>query len=76
MGSILTILIPGVIALVIFGVFIKMSMPKADAVSIEERLSQFAERQMSLEELELEQPFNERVIKPIVAGLMRFRERS
>src|SRR5436309_1343133 len=71
MDSIITLLVPGVIAAVIFGIFIKMSLPKADAVSIEERLTQFAERPRSLEELELEQPFNERVIKPMVAGIMQ-----
>lgn len=72
MDSVLTFLIPGVAALAIFGLFIKMSLPRADAVSIEERLSTFAERPKTLEELELEQPFNERVIKPIIAGLMGF----
>jgi tight adherence protein C len=72
MDSVLTFLIPGVVAVVIFAVFIKMSLPRADTVSIEERLQTFAERPRSLEELELEQPFNERVIKPMVAGIMRF----
>src|SRR5687768_11383966 len=72
MDSVIALLVPGLIALVIFGVFIKMSMPKADAASIEERLTQFAERQLTLEELELEQPFNERVLKPMMAGIMRF----
>jgi len=68
----LTFGIPGLVAIVILGVFFKMSMPKQDAASIEERLSQFAERPMSLEELELEQPFNERVIKPMVAAITGF----
>lgn len=72
MDGALTFLIPGVVAVIIFAVFIKMSLPRTDAVSIEERLSSFAERPRSLEELELEQPFNERVIKPLIAGLMRF----
>src|SRR3954468_15776055 len=72
MGQILVYLIPAVIAFAIFGVFVRLSMPKQDAVSIEERLQTFAERPRSLEEIELEQPFNERVIKPMVASLMRF----
>jgi len=72
MDNVLTFLIPGLIAVVIFAIFIKMSLPTADAVSIEERLQTFAERPRSLEEIELEQPFNERVIKPMVASLMRF----
>jgi tight adherence protein C len=72
MENVLTLLIPGIVALAIFGIFIKMSLPQRDAVSIEERLTQFAERPRTLEELELEQPFNERVIKPMIAGIMRF----
>lgn len=72
MDNVLTLLIPGIIALAIFGIFIKMSLPQRDAVSIEERLTQFAERPRTLEEMELEQPFSERVIKPMVAGIMRF----
>lgn len=72
MDILLTVGIPGVVALIIFVVFIKMSMPRADVVSIEERLTQFAERPKTLEELELEQPFNERVIKPMVASIMSF----
>src|SRR5438876_5047079 len=72
MDIILTLGIPGLLALIIFVIFIRMSMPREDAVSIEERLTQFAERPKTLEELELEQPFNERVIKPMVEGLNRF----
>ncbi|HUP27875.1 MAG TPA: type II secretion system F family protein [Chloroflexia bacterium] len=66
-----TLLIPAVVALAIFGVFIKMSMPKRDTVSIESRLTNFAERPRTLEELELEQPFYDRVVKPVVSGITR-----
>ena len=69
MGNVVIYLIPAVVALGIFGIFFKMSMPKQEAANIEERLTQFAERPKTLEEIELEQPFNERVIKPIVANL-------
>jgi tight adherence protein C len=41
------------------------------AISIEERLSQFSERQYSLEELELALPFSQRVVTPIVMRLAR-----
>jgi tight adherence protein C len=70
-GELLIYLLPAVAAVAIFGVFLKMSLPKQGAVSIESRLSQFAERPRSLEELELEQPFFDRVVRPMVAGLMR-----
>jgi tight adherence protein C len=39
---------------------------KRAVVNIDERLASFAERPMSLEEQELEQPFSERVLKPII----------
>ena len=51
MGQILVYLVPAVIALGIFGVFVRLSMPKQDAVSIEERLQTFAERPRTLEEI-------------------------
>jgi tight adherence protein C len=68
----LTLAIPAIVAMGIFGVFLKMSMPKQNAVSIESRLQAFAERPRTLEELELEAPFKDRVIKPIVGGLTKF----
>jgi tight adherence protein C len=72
MDTAIALLIPGIVALAIFGIFIKMSLPQKDAVSIEERLTQFAERPRTLEEIELEQPFSERVIKPMVEGIRSF----
>ena len=68
----LTLAIPAIVALGIFGVFLKMSMPKQNVVSIESRLQAFAERPRSLEELELEAPFKDRVIKPLVGGVTKF----
>ena len=70
--TMLTLVVPAIVALGIFGVFLKMSMPKQNAVSIESRLQAFAERPRTLEELELEAPFKDRVIKPIVGGLTKF----
>lgn len=43
----------------------------AAAVSIEERLAQFSERQYTLEELELAQPFSKRVLSPMFLRLAR-----
>ncbi|MEX1158908.1 MAG: type II secretion system F family protein [Thermomicrobiales bacterium] len=43
----------------------------AAAVSIEERLAQFSERQYSLEELELSQPFSQRIVAPVFLRLAR-----
>ena len=71
MDQLLLFLIPAVPAVVIFVIFVRMSLPSGSAVTIEERLSQFAERPASLEELELQQPFYDRVIKPMVSGMAR-----
>jgi tight adherence protein C len=70
-GQLLLFLLPAGAAVVILGVFVKMSMPKRNAVSIESRLSTFAERPRTLEELELEEPFYDRVVKPVIAGITR-----
>jgi tight adherence protein C len=64
------ILLPALVALGIFGFFIYLSVPRGKATSIESRLASFADRN-SLEELELEQPFSERVVKPMVGGVVR-----
>ncbi len=72
MGNIVTFLLPALLALAIFGVFLFIAMPRRKTISIEERLNQFAERPRTLEEIELGQPFYERVIKPIIANLARF----
>lgn len=71
MNQVLLYIIPAAIALAVLGGFIWISMPKRNTVSIEARLSNFAERPRSLEELELEQPFYDRVVKPMVAGITR-----
>ncbi len=71
MDTAITFLIPAMVALVILGVFVWISLPNRSVVSIEERLSQFAERPRTLEEIELEEPFYERVVKPTIAGISR-----
>ena len=71
MDQLLLFMIPAIPAVVIFVIFVRMSLPRGNAVTIEERLSNFVERPASLEELELQQPFYDRVIKPMVAGVAR-----
>lgn len=63
-------LFPAAIALGIFVFFIYLSVPRGQATSIEARLASYADR-TNLEELELEQPFYNRVIKPMVSGVVR-----
>ena len=63
-------MIPALVALGIFVFFIYLSVPRGQATSIEARLASFADR-TNLEELELEQPFYNRVIKPMVSGVVR-----
>src|SRR6266545_2015471 len=57
--------------LLIVGAALPLMVP--DAVQV--RLAQFADRPRSLEELELEQPFNERVLRPLLGKLARFMQR-
>jgi tight adherence protein C len=59
-----------VVALVLVVLGVRKPRPQ---VVIEERLSQYGHRVPTLEELELQQPFNERVLKPLLrrlAGMM------
>lgn len=63
---ILILLIGGAMVLIALGT----RKPQA-AISIEERLAQFAERPMTLEEIELSLPFRERVLVPFILKLSR-----
>jgi tight adherence protein C len=61
------------LACILFVVGIVLPLMVPDAVQV--RLAQFADRPRSLEELELEQPFNERVLRPLLQRLARFAQR-
>jgi tight adherence protein C len=71
LSFLLAILLVGAFGLILIG-FLIPGMGR-DAVAM--RLSQFAERPRSLEEMELEQPFSERVLRPLIQRLARFGER-
>lgn len=71
MGNILLYLIPAIVAIAILGGVLWIAIPKRNTVSIESRLTNFAERPHSLEEMELQQPFSDRVLKPVIAGITR-----
>ena len=61
---ILVVVVSG-IGLVLFG----MTRPaQTDAIS--ERLGQFTERTMTLDELELQQPFSQRVLIPLARAVL------
>jgi len=67
------LLIPAVIAAGIMLLFVRMAMaPSGQTASIQNRLSSFAERPRSLEELELEMPFRDRVVRPMLGGFVKF----
>lgn len=52
------------------GILIIVVMQRRRSVLMEERLAAFTERTLTLEELELEQPFRERVLKPFVRSML------
>ncbi len=60
-----------VLALGILLVFVGISSLVSSTSAIQERLAEYGTRPMTLEEIELSQPFSERVIKPMLAGLAR-----
>lgn len=55
------------VALIILGIYLPQTRPDP----VRTRLAQFADRPRSLEEIELEQPFNERVLRPMIAYVSR-----
>jgi tight adherence protein C len=60
----------GLAGIACFALYFGVRRPSA-AISIEDRLAQFSQRQYSLEELELALPFSQRVLAPIFLRLAR-----
>jgi tight adherence protein C len=56
-------------------ILVGLLVPRMGRDPVASRLSQFAERPRSLEELELQQPFSERVLRPIIQKLASYAER-
>jgi tight adherence protein C len=67
----LTFLLLCALGLVLLGFVV----PRMGRDVVATRLSQFAERPRTLEELELERPFSERVLRPIIQRLAAYGER-
>jgi tight adherence protein C len=60
----------GVVLIAIIGVLIVTMMRPAQTDAIGDRLSQFTERTMTLDELELQQPFSQRVLVPMARVIL------
>ena len=65
-------IIVGVLLIAVFSILIILRRAKARSPNaIEARLAQYVENPVTLERLELEQPFSERVLKPLVGFFSR-----
>jgi tight adherence protein C len=67
------LVLPAVLAIVLFGsiaMVVRSVMQNREPDVIGDRLSQFTERPMSLEEMELQQPFFQRVIVPLSKSIL------
>lgn len=67
----MSILLGVLAALAILLLVVGAWLPKTAPDPIQARLAQFAERTRSLEEIELEQPFTERVLRPLILQMAR-----
>src|SRR4051812_43237693 len=63
------------IAVAIIFVFVGLALPLFASDPVQSRLTQFADRPRSLEEMELEQPFNERILRPFAQRMAGIAER-
>ncbi|MGQ9516523.1 MAG: type II secretion system F family protein [Anaerolineae bacterium] len=68
MAGLLPLIIAMAIGLSIILIFVGISMPRP-ADQIQERLVEYGGRPLTLEEIELSQPFSERIIKPLIRGM-------
>jgi tight adherence protein C len=66
----LTVVIIGALVIIVIVIVVVMLMSGGRGEEqIAERLAQFAERPLTLEEIELQKPFQERVLTPLMTGL-------
>ncbi len=71
----MSILLGALAAVAILAVMLGIWIPRTAPDPIRARLSQFAERPRSLEEIELEQPFTDRVLRPMILQVARIMTR-
>ena len=71
MLGLLSILVPVVAGVAILLVFAGIAAPRAED-QIQERLVEYGGRPLSLEEIELAQPFSERIARPLLKGIAAF----
>jgi len=67
----LQLLVPLGIALGILLIFAGLAASRRPETQVQDRLTQYASRPKTLEEIELEQPFSERVLMPMIRGMAR-----
>jgi tight adherence protein C len=68
----LPLLVAGLITIAIVMVFVGFSRSAQTPNPVEERLQMYGTRPRTLEEIELQQPFTERALLPLIRGLARF----
>ncbi len=71
----MTILLAALAGSAILMITVGLYLPQTSPDPIKARLSRFAERAMTLEEIEFEQPFTERVIRPAITQVSRIMRR-
>ena len=71
----MTLLLPAILAIACVLVVVGAALPLMVPDAVQMRLATFADRPRSLEELELEQPFSERVLRPLLQRLARLLQR-
>ncbi|MBU0493966.1 MAG: type II secretion system F family protein [Chloroflexi bacterium] len=69
--DLLAVALAGSAALTVLMIVLGIALPSRQENPIQSRLGQYATRPRTLEEMELEQPFLDRVVKPIVGWLAR-----
>src|SRR5437016_3571193 len=71
----MTLLLAAILATAVVLVVVGAALPLMVPDAVQVRLAQFADRPRSLEEMELEQPFSDRVLRPFFQRMARFLQR-
>jgi len=71
MSSVVLIVAVAILGSIVL-LFVGVAAPRSSDRAVLDRLAEYGERTLTLEEIELSQPFSQRIIKPIIKGMAQF----
>jgi tight adherence protein C len=71
MSSVVLIVAVAILGSIVL-LFVGVAAPRSSDRAVLDRLAEYGERTLTLEEIELSQPFSQRIIRPLIKGMAQF----